>query len=158
MKNPLRLSVVVAGACLSGAVGCKPAAKPAVDADPAAATTPTGEATKSSSEIVKPANARAVKPVTATRDERAIASLSDAAGAAPRLGIGNLKRKDPDAETAASDATVVEESKASSPLLQASSAAARAANASGVMSSEKAPVRENMSDEDQDEDTDADSN
>lgn len=117
----------MAGACLTSVAGCEPAAKPAA----------------------KPAAERAVKPVTATRDERAFASLSARADEAPRLGIGNLKRKDPEPGTAASDATVVEESKASSPLLQASRVAS-AASAAGAMSSEKAPVRENMSDGDED--------
>jgi hypothetical protein len=158
MKHPLQVSLVVAGACLTGSCGCQPAAKPAADADRAAATTSADdEASDNDGADAKPAAARAVKPVTATRDERALASLSTAPGDAPKLGIGNLKRKDPDAETASTGATVVEASKASSPLLQTASAAARAAIASGVTSSEKAPVRENMSD-DSDADASADTN
>jgi hypothetical protein len=154
MRNPLQAFLVVAGACLTGTAGCQPAAKPAADDDRAAATTPAdGEATDRESESGSPTASRAAKPVTATRDERALTSLSAAPGETPKLGIGNLKRNDPDAATGSTGATVVEASKASSPLLQASSAAARAASTAGGTSSAKAPVRENMSDNSDDQTT-----
>jgi len=159
MKHSIPFSFVVAGACLAGAPGCEPASNPPTDAESApAGASPTNEeapaeTANQGASVREPSGqettarnagaARDVKPVTAQRDSRAAASLAARPGAAPRLGIGNLKRRTGnDAET--TGATVVEASKASSPLLQAASGAARAASESGVTSSKKAPVRENM--------------